>query len=75
MVVPVGGVNFRSGHRVKRRLSGSVGRLCEETQPDVHSRMNFPQCKQKVGGIFFRKETSCKEMTQKSKPFTFSDIT
>lgn len=51
-VVLVGVVHFRPEHGVKRRLSGSGGRPCEETGRDVRLRAHFPQLTQGARRIF-----------------------
>lgn len=45
-----GWVHLVSGHKVN--WGGPGGRPREETLLDVCSTMNFPQCKQRAGGIF-----------------------
>lgn len=45
-----GGVHLVPGHKVN--WGGPGGRPHEETPLDVCSTMNFPQCKQRAGGIF-----------------------
>lgn len=52
VIVPLGVVDFRPEHGVKRRRSGSGGRPREETGRDVRLRARFPQLTQGARRIF-----------------------